>query len=160
MHLENPSLRPQIPVVLVTLGQPTMVRLEPNPKVPMLERFDGNHQEFHGFLKQCNLLFLMTPVIYPDDQTKMGLNISILTRDALDWASQLPEWASSILNNFDEFIHAFSIISDGPNHTYTAKANLLCLSLLPVFSASSPIERGTRQHRFTISAGSDQQHKT
>lgn len=61
---------------------------EPASIVLLPKKFDGDHQEFYAFLKQCRLLFLLHPQQLTD-QTKVGLVFSLLTIKALDWASPL-----------------------------------------------------------------------
>lgn len=66
LHLENPSLRPEILLVPLTSVEPAMVPLEPSPKVPLPERFDGNPQKFLISTAFCSWWILQyIPMIRP-----------------------------------------------------------------------------------------------
>lgn len=91
--------------------------------------------------------------------TKLGVLITLLTGEALDWASPPLEQGDPILNDFAEFIHVFSFMFDDPPHAHSAevacshsnKARSL-LQPVPLMSVTwLQTQPGMKLHRFTIS---------
>uniref|UniRef100_A0A8C3HQ15 DUF4939 domain-containing protein n=1 Tax=Chrysemys picta bellii TaxID=8478 RepID=A0A8C3HQ15_CHRPI len=70
------------------------------PKIPLPDKCNSNCDKFQGFLNQCHLLFLLRPQSFPTDQSRVRLIISLLTGEALAWASPFLEKASSLLGHF------------------------------------------------------------
>lgn len=83
----------------VQLTQPAVPCPEQGLAIPLPERFDGNPRLFQGFMNQRCLMFLIHPQIYASNRAKIALVISLLTGDALDWASPLLEGQSLVLSN-------------------------------------------------------------
>uniref|UniRef100_A0A8C3FDM0 DUF4939 domain-containing protein n=1 Tax=Chrysemys picta bellii TaxID=8478 RepID=A0A8C3FDM0_CHRPI len=66
----------------------------PEPKISQPNKFDGDWDKFQWFLNQCWLLFLLCPQSFPMDQAYVGLILSLLTGEALAWASPFLSWNS------------------------------------------------------------------
>uniref|UniRef100_A0A8C3J022 DUF4939 domain-containing protein n=1 Tax=Chrysemys picta bellii TaxID=8478 RepID=A0A8C3J022_CHRPI len=69
------------------------------PKVPLPDNFSGNCGQF------------------PTDQDQVGLIISLLTEEALAWASPLLEQSSPFLGQLEQFTRAMSVIFSDPHQT-------------------------------------------
>uniref|UniRef100_A0A674I183 DUF4939 domain-containing protein n=1 Tax=Terrapene triunguis TaxID=2587831 RepID=A0A674I183_9SAUR len=82
------------------------------PKIPLPECFDGSCQQFWSFINQCHHLFLTCPQTYNSDLSNVSLPISLLMREALDWASPLLENDSLVLLNRNAFLQSMSVILD------------------------------------------------
>lgn len=88
---------------------------EPCSPLYLLEWFDGNHQQFQGFINQCRLLFTMHPQSCITDCAKMSLVISLLSREVLDWASPCMECDSPVLSIWEVFLQGMSVLFDNPH---------------------------------------------
>lgn len=86
------------------LGEPTHSAY-PEPQVPLSDKSDEDSCCFWELINQCCLTFSLCPRTYPSDTAKVGLS-SLLTGDALAWASLLLESASPLLDNLEDFIQA------------------------------------------------------
>uniref|UniRef100_A0A674I9Z9 DUF4939 domain-containing protein n=1 Tax=Terrapene triunguis TaxID=2587831 RepID=A0A674I9Z9_9SAUR len=85
---------------------------EQGPAIPLPQWLDRNQWQFQGFMNQCHLLFQVHPQICASDQANIALVISLLTGDALDWASPLLEDHSPVLLDWDAFLQLMSTIFD------------------------------------------------
>ncbi|OMH80166.1 Retrotransposon-derived protein PEG10, partial [Zancudomyces culisetae] len=106
LRLENASLKKNLTIT------PT--------KIALPEKFNGNRTEYRGFINQCQLLFLMNPQQYSTDISKVGLIISLLTNDALNWASPMVEKNNQLLLNYSLFITEMAKMFDDPQRYKTA----------------------------------------
>lgn len=79
-------------------------------KIHLPDKFDGHHGKFCDFLNHCRLLFLLCLRIYPMDWSRVGLIISLLTREVQVWASPLWEKYSPFLGQFKNSVHVMEII--------------------------------------------------
>lgn len=86
----------------------TMAAGTKEPKVSLPEKFDGTRSKFRGFVQQVKLFLRLSPSQYSDDFTKVGLIGTLLSGSALAWFAPLMERNSPLLNNFDDFLKAFS----------------------------------------------------
>ncbi|OMJ12323.1 Retrotransposon-derived protein PEG10 [Smittium culicis] len=97
-----------------------MQRPKNAPKIALPERYDGKKNEYRGFVNQCNLLFFLHPQEYPTDAAKVGLIFSLLTGDALRWASPLLENNNPAMHHHSQFMKEFSKVFDDPQREKTA----------------------------------------
>lgn len=78
---------------------------EQGPAVPLPVPFDGDCQQFRGFMNWCSLPFLCHPHMYPSDGE--GDEPTYRGSVGLDFAQD-----SLVLTNWDAFLLAFSAIFD------------------------------------------------
>ncbi|OCT57199.1 hypothetical protein XELAEV_18003842mg [Xenopus laevis] len=97
-------------------------------KMPVPDKFSGDRKMFRGFVNQCKLLFMLQPNKFQDDTLKVGWILTLLSGEALAWASPLIEQQSPLLSNFNGFLAAMSVIFDDPNKIATAETTLLTLT--------------------------------
>ncbi|OMJ23595.1 Retrotransposon-derived protein PEG10 [Smittium culicis] len=92
----------------------------PAPRLALPERYDGDRSQFRGFVNQCRLLFFTHPDLYATTSSKVGLIMSLLTGNALRWASPYIEKGSLVLQDYEVFLKEFSKVFDDPQRTQTA----------------------------------------
>ncbi|OMJ14694.1 Retrotransposon-derived protein PEG10, partial [Smittium culicis] len=92
----------------------------PAARIALPERYDGDRSQFRGFTNQCRLLFFTHPDHYPSQTNKVGLAMSLLTGNALRWASPYIEKGSPVLQDYELFMKEFSKVFDDPQRTRTA----------------------------------------
>uniref|UniRef100_A0A803J1Y9 Retrotransposon gag domain-containing protein n=1 Tax=Xenopus tropicalis TaxID=8364 RepID=A0A803J1Y9_XENTR len=74
------------------------------------------------------LIFQLQPQQYSTDSHRVGLILTLLSGEALNWASPFIEQQSPLLSDFNGFLAAMAVIFDDPNRVATAEAALLGLS--------------------------------
>ncbi|OMH82806.1 Retrotransposon-derived protein PEG10, partial [Zancudomyces culisetae] len=89
-------------------------------RISLPERYDGDRRQYRGFVNQCKLLFLTHHDQYETGSAKVGLVMSLLSGNALLWASPFIEKNSPVLYNFEMFLKEFSRVFDDPQRTQTA----------------------------------------
>ncbi|OMJ14567.1 Retrotransposon-derived protein PEG10 [Smittium culicis] len=92
----------------------------PIARISLPERYDGDRSQFRGFTNQCRLLFFSYPDQYNSATSKVSLVMSLLTGNALRWASPYIEKGSSVLFDYELFMIEFSKVFDDPQRTQTA----------------------------------------
>ena len=58
-------------------------------KVGKPNKFSGKHSEFLSFMTQCEAIFKMCPITYPNDEYKVLFIITNLDGSALRWAQDI-----------------------------------------------------------------------
>jgi hypothetical protein len=53
------------------------------PRISLLEKFDGTRSKFRGFVNQVQLITILQPESYPIEQSRVGLVGTFLTEQAL-----------------------------------------------------------------------------
>uniref|UniRef100_A0A5S6LHU2 EEF1A lysine methyltransferase 3 n=1 Tax=Xenopus tropicalis TaxID=8364 RepID=A0A5S6LHU2_XENTR len=84
--------------------------------MPLPEKYSRNRMTFRGFINQCKLIFQLQPQQYSTDSRRVGLILTLLSGEALNWASPLIEQQSPLLSDFNGFLVAMAVIFDDPNH--------------------------------------------
>ncbi|OMJ24401.1 Retrotransposon-derived protein PEG10 [Smittium culicis] len=107
---------PQVPAIVPTLSPAHA----PSIRISLPERYNGDRSQFRGFTNQCCLLFFTYPDHYPSETNNVGLIMSLLTENALRWASPYIEKGGSVLQDYELFLKEFSKVFDGPHRTQTA----------------------------------------
>lgn len=77
------------------------------PRIGLLDKFDGTCSKFRGFVNQVRLLIRMQPLQYPIKATQVGLIGTLLSEAALVWYSPLEEkilhyskiWVDFLMNS-------------------------------------------------------------
>jgi hypothetical protein len=82
-----------------------MVALE--PQISLLEKFDGTHPKFRGFVSQVRLIMQLHPRHYFDDTTRVGFIGTLLTRTTTAWFAPILETSSPLLQDFNAFMAEF-----------------------------------------------------
>ena len=116
----DPGLLQQVLVALAQLQVQSNQRPPPlprDPKVPDVQTFNGNKNQYAVFLARLQNFFSLQPTTYNSDAKKIGYVISRLEGSAADWAVTLLENPTEginhgILNNWETFSLAFSKFSD------------------------------------------------
>ncbi len=116
----DPGLLQQVLVALAQLQVRNNERSESrsrDPKVPDVQTFNGNKNQYSVFLARLQNFFSLQPLTYDSDSKKIGYVISRLEGSAADWAVTLIENPAignnhKILNNWDVFLESFSKFSD------------------------------------------------
>eukprot|EP00833_Pecoramyces_ruminatium_P006384 jgi/Orpsp1_1/1180416/evm.model.c7180000073352.1 len=86
--------------------------------------FAGNRRFFKGFLAKMELIFMVYPDRYADDETKIVYVISRLYGDAMNWAASLIENNDECLLNYDSFIAKFKSVFGNNDSTFIANQKL------------------------------------
>ncbi|XP_075062018.1 uncharacterized protein LOC142150724 [Mixophyes fleayi] len=98
-----------------------VLRLSPS------EKFDGEPKRCRGFLNQCLIHFECNPASFPSERIKVAFIISLLSGQALAWASPLWERNDALLANSSTFIETFRKVFDEPGRVSSAASSLLNL---------------------------------
>jgi hypothetical protein len=131
----DPGLLQQMLVALTNLQVQASTRRDSvsrDPKFPDVQTFNGNKSQYSVFLARIKNYFSMQPQSYNSDSKKIGYVISRLEGSAADWAVTILDNPSQgnnfgILNNWEDFIVAFSKFSD-PFARRNSTDQLLALS--------------------------------
>ena len=84
------------------------VQKQKEPRISLPDKFDGTRSKFRGLINQIRLITALQPGRYPTEESRVGLVGTLLTGQALSWFAPLFEKGSSILNNFETFLEAFT----------------------------------------------------
>ncbi|XP_053319633.1 sodium-coupled monocarboxylate transporter 1-like [Spea bombifrons] len=66
------------------------------------ERYGGNPNQCRAFLNQVGIFLEMVPRAFPNDRSKVGFIISLLSDKALAWANPLWETGKPIVNSYSD----------------------------------------------------------
>uniref|UniRef100_A0A674PMM1 DUF4939 domain-containing protein n=1 Tax=Takifugu rubripes TaxID=31033 RepID=A0A674PMM1_TAKRU len=61
------------------------------PHIPIPERYSGEAGVCARFLLQCSLVFVLQPLTYPSDRTKITFIVNLLSGRATRWAMAVLE---------------------------------------------------------------------
>lgn len=125
-HLDNNNVPCAQPPELVSHSNcPTVSNASMRIRMP--DQFDGERENFRGFMAQVNLVFLLTPQHYPNDATKIGFIALLLKGRALKWITpylaQKDRYAH-ILSHFDTFIKVFTEAFGDPDRAHVSASKL------------------------------------
>ena len=116
-----------------TANIPPLIR---EPKVSKPNKFSGKHSEFLSFMTQCEAIFKMCPITYPNDEYKVLFIITNLDGSALHWAQDVfAKDDHPYRKDYQVFRNALFSLYD--NHTYRQDAEARLLSLKQTKSASA-----------------------
>jgi hypothetical protein len=116
LQQENANLRnamEQLQVACAPIHVPTpaanrVPQAPKEPRVSLLEKFDGDCTKLRDFVNQVRLVFCLQPHRYATKETQVGLIGSLLTGTALSWFLSLLEKDSPLLADLDQFLEKFS----------------------------------------------------
>jgi len=105
--------------------------MQPQAKEPhtsLLDKFDGMHSKFQGFVNQLRLVIQLHPHQYPIGPTQVKLIGALLSGTTFVWFTPLLEHQSPLLNDFDGFLEEFNPTFKDSNkeHTFTIKMQSFC----------------------------------
>ncbi|XP_075465126.1 uncharacterized protein LOC142499531 [Ascaphus truei] len=106
------------PVSTATSGQ----------KIRAPKPYAGDPHACRGFLNQCEIQFEMAPQQYSTGRKKVAYVYSLLTGNALAWASPIWELRPEITRDYAAFRQDFRQVFDTPARQETASDSLLELS--------------------------------
>lgn len=99
--IPTPALVPAAPMAPLVSDSPLKFQL------PLLPHFSGDSKACQGFLNQCSIHFELVAHHFPTDHSKVAYMISLLSRDALAWASPLWEHEDPTISSLPAFQQAF-----------------------------------------------------
>ncbi|MEE6507463.1 hypothetical protein FKM82_024136 [Ascaphus truei] len=133
-YLDNQiaSLTQNLATVSLNQSQPRNIRpstlsvsspeasLSLEPCLPTPSRYAGDPHGCRGFLNQCDIQFELTPSRFSSDRSKVAYIITLLTGDALAWASPIWEQKPELIQDFPRFKKEFKQVFDTPGRNITA----------------------------------------
>jgi hypothetical protein len=96
-------------------------------RIRMPDQFDGERENFCGFMAQVNLVFLLTPQHYTNDAAKIGFIALLLKGRALKWITPYlaqKDLYAHILSHFDTFIKVFTEAFGDPDRAHVSAFKL------------------------------------
>lgn len=125
------------------------------PKIALPEKFNGNQSKFRDFLLSIRNIFALQPDRFPNDETKCRFTGSLMTSEALSWFRYVCEARSSLLLDFEDFVHDFEDNFKDPNIQRQAQMALKKLKQ----GKGSVVSYATKFRRLTQDTGyNDQAH--
>jgi hypothetical protein len=97
------------------------------PKIGLLEKFDGTRLKFRGFVSQVRLIMQLHPRRYFDDTTRVGFIGNLLTGTAAAWFAPILETSSPLLQDFNAFMAEFEAVFGDSDKARTSANKLCCL---------------------------------
>jgi hypothetical protein len=89
---------------------PALAMVAPEPQISLLEKFDGTHPKFRGFVSHVRLIMQLHPRRYFDDTTRVGFVGTLLTGTAAAWFAPILETSSLLLQDFNAFMAEFEAV--------------------------------------------------
>ncbi|XP_058914334.1 retrotransposon-like protein 1 [Kogia breviceps] len=77
-------------------------------QLPTPGKFSGDRREYHEFIVLCQLILQSYPRMFYSDRLRVGYVICHLSGLALEWAKDLVERESPLIDNFPAFLEAMS----------------------------------------------------
>uniref|UniRef100_A0A3B3SN74 DUF4939 domain-containing protein n=1 Tax=Paramormyrops kingsleyae TaxID=1676925 RepID=A0A3B3SN74_9TELE len=107
----------------------------PRPSAPLPialpERYDGNPDQYRGFLMQVGIYVQEHPEMFTTSGAEVRFTISLLTGRAREWATALWSDSSPLLRSGSEFHHTLMEVFDHPvvdtGHTPSCYRWELCI---------------------------------
>jgi hypothetical protein len=95
-----------------------------NSNATLKDGFAGDRRYFKGFLAKIELLFMIYPDRFVDDESKVVYIISRLYGTAMNWAATLIENMDPCLGNYEEFIERMKSVFGNNDATFVANHRL------------------------------------
>ena len=74
------------------------------PRLPPLERFNGEQSTCWAFIALCALVFKLQPSSFPSDHSKIAYLITLMSGRALTWATAVWEQQPAICVSLEGFL--------------------------------------------------------
>jgi hypothetical protein len=84
------------------------------PRLPPLERFNGEQSTGWAFIALCALVFKLQPSSFPSDHSKIAYLITLMSGRALTWATAVWEQQSAICISLEGFVGEVKKVFDAP----------------------------------------------
>ena len=84
------------------------------PKLVSPKAYEGDFEQCHGFLVQCELIFRHQPNRYSTDGSKIAFIISLFSGRALRWATAAITQSDSVASSYSAFRAEFCSVFDHP----------------------------------------------
>jgi hypothetical protein len=94
------------------------------PRVSLLEKFDGTRSKFRSFVNQIWFIFRLQPWQYPTGASQVGIIEILLFGATLSWFVPLLEKHSPFLEDLDDFLMEFSDAFGETDRVQTATTKL------------------------------------
>ncbi|KAH9269883.1 hypothetical protein BASA83_008035 [Batrachochytrium salamandrivorans] len=113
---------------------------QPEPRVALPEKFTGERKVFRTFINQLELLFLLNPSCYSNDNIKIATAGSLCTGTAAAWFNPYLEHPSSTKNYYK--------VGPASRHFFQTPFRLLT-PLFPLLMISLDYDRLAAQYQHT-----------
>ena len=111
-----------------------------NPNNPTYkDGFDGDRRYFKGFLAKMELIFMLYPDRYAEDEVRVVYIISRLYGNAMNWAASLIENNDQCLHNYEAFVARMKSIYGNNDATFIANQRLRTIKQKRIGGISSYI---------------------
>uniref|UniRef100_A0A8C6XG21 ribonuclease H n=1 Tax=Naja naja TaxID=35670 RepID=A0A8C6XG21_NAJNA len=125
LQAENQGLQQQLLHLAAQLAALNALAAPPPPprrKCPVAvpDKFSRQPEMFVAFMGQCQLFMAMRPEDFPDDRTRLGFVISLLSGSAARWATPLLVQNSPLLTDCQGFWQHMRLMYKDPIRTQTA----------------------------------------
>lgn len=150
----NADSQPQAPLV-----PPSTSTSNSEIHLPHPERYDGSLGRCRGFLTQCSLNFELQPSKFPTSRSKVAYVITLLSGNALAWATALWEQSPqpAVCSDYNLFIDEMRRVFEHPVRGREAASRLLQLTQgtrnvaeLAVEFRTLAVESGWNQEALTV----------
>ena len=108
-------------------NQSNQAQRQPDIKVALPDKFDGNYQNYETFIAALDNYFALKASVYTTDEIKVRTTGTFLSKQALQWWSTLIKEDSNLLKNFEGFMAELKRLFSDPNSKM--KAQLLIKKL-------------------------------
>lgn len=108
------------PLPPVAMGNPSL-------HMPLPPRYDGDPKACRVFLNPCIIHFEVLAHQFSSDRAKIAFIISLLSGEALAWATPLWERRDPLMFDILQFLAAFRKVFEEPGHASSAASSLLLL---------------------------------
>ncbi len=85
---------------------------QPEPRLPSIERYDGDPSTCRSFLSLCTMTFELQPSSYPSESPRVAFMITHLTGRAREWATAEWDKQSSMCHSVKDFSEALRKVFD------------------------------------------------
>lgn len=129
--------------------------IEPEPKLALPERYNGNHKDAREFIASIENYFRIKPRSYQTNEAKTGLVGSLLTGSARSWFRIISETNLGLLGDYNKFMENLKSVFLDPNQRQNAQRILRNFNQ----GKMSALNYTTKFMEYAIDAGYDDNAK-